>query len=138
MELAYLYRKKGISADLADRMSTEIMRDPKVALDTHAREELGIDPDEGLGSPWGAAISSFLMFSLGALVPLIPFFFAEGEAAVIASLALAAVAIATVGALTSLLTGKSPVYSSVRMLGLAAAATLVTYSIGRAIGTTIS
>jgi VIT1/CCC1 family predicted Fe2+/Mn2+ transporter len=137
MELAYLYRKKGISADLADRMSTEIMRDPQVALDTHAREELGIDPDEGLGSPWGAAISSFLMFSLGALVPLIPFLFAEGEAAVIASLALAAVAIATVGALTSLLTGKSPVYSSVRMLGLAAAATLVTYSIGRAIGSTI-
>jgi VIT1/CCC1 family predicted Fe2+/Mn2+ transporter len=138
MELAFLYRKKGISADLADRMSTEIMRNPDVALDTHAREELGIDPDEGLGSPWGAAISSFLMFSLGALIPLIPFFFAQGQAAVIASLLLAAVAIATVGGLTTLLTGKGAIYSAMRMLGLAAAATIVTYSIGRAIGTTIS
>ena len=98
----------------------------------------GIDPDEGLGSPWGAAISSFSMFALGALVPLIPFFFAEGETAVIASALLAAVAIATVGGLTSLLTGRSALYSAVRMLGLAVAATLVTYSIGRAIGTTIS
>ncbi|HUL84636.1 MAG TPA: VIT1/CCC1 transporter family protein [Actinomycetota bacterium] len=138
MELAYLYRKKGISADLADRMSTEIMRDPKVALDTHAREELGIDPDEGLGSPWGAAISSFSMFALGALVPLIPFFFAQGQTAVIASALLAAIAIATVGGLTSLLTGRSALYSAARMLGLGIAATLVTYSIGRAIGTTIT
>ena len=138
MELAYLYRKKGVSADLADRMSTEIMRDPKVALDTHAREELGIDPDEGLGSPWGAAISSFSMFALGALVPLIPFFFAQGQTAVIASALFAALAIATVGALTSLLTGRSALYSAARMLGLGVAATLVTYSIGRAIGTTIS
>ena len=138
MELAYLYRKKGVSADLADRMSTEIMRDPKVALDTHAREELGIDPDEGLGSPWGAAISSFSMFALGALVPLIPFFFAQGQTAVIVSALLAAIAIATVGGLTSLLTGRSALYSAVRMLGLGVAATLVTYSIGRAIGTTIT
>ncbi|HTG48518.1 MAG TPA: VIT1/CCC1 transporter family protein [Actinomycetota bacterium] len=137
-ELAYLYRKKGISDDLARRMSEEVMRDPQVALDTHAREELGIDPDEGLGSPWGAAISSFCMFALGALVPLIPFFFAQGDAAVIASLVLAAVAIAVVGGLTSLLTGRGVVYSALRMLGLAAAATLVTYAIGRAIGATIS
>ncbi len=77
------------------------------------------------------------MFALGALVPLIPFFFAQGQTAVIASALLAAIAIATVGGLTSLLTGRSALYSAVRMLGLGVAATLVTYSIGRAIGTTI-
>ena len=78
------------------------------------------------------------MFSFGALLPLIPFFFTQGEAAVIASLVLAAAAIATVGGLTSLLTGRGAVYSALRMLGLAAAATVVTYSIGKAIGATIS
>jgi VIT1/CCC1 family predicted Fe2+/Mn2+ transporter len=137
VELAHLYRKKGVSRDLADQMATELMRDPKVALDTHAREELGIDPEEGLGSPWGAAISSFLMFAIGALLPLIPFFFASGRAAVIASGVIAAVSIATVGALTSLLTGRSPVYSALRMLLIGTVATLVTFAIGRAVGTTV-
>ncbi len=82
-ELASLYERKGISPDLAGRLADELMRDPKVALDTHARVELGIDPDEGLGSPWGAAISSFVMFAVGALFPLIPFFFRGGTAAVL-------------------------------------------------------
>ena len=76
-ELTKIYERKGFPRDLAARVAAELMRDPKVALDAHAREELGIDPDEGLGSPWGAAISSFVMFAFGALLPLIPFFFRE-------------------------------------------------------------
>ena len=92
------------------------MRDPKTALDTHAREELGIDPDEGLGSPWGAAISSFVMFAFGAFLPLIPFFFRGGSGAVVAAAAIAAVSLLTVGALDVVAHGAQP-----GLLGAAAA-----------------
>ena len=129
-ELADIYRRKGLSIELSDRVAGELMKDPKVALDTHAREELGIDPDDGLGSPWGAAISSFLMFSLGALLPLLPFFFTGGLGAETVSAIIAAISITTVGALTSLLTGRSAVYSGARMLAIGTAAVLVTYGIG--------
>jgi VIT1/CCC1 family predicted Fe2+/Mn2+ transporter len=137
-ELAQIYQKKGLPRDLASQMATELMRDPKVALDTHAREELGLDPEEGLGSPWGAAISSFLMFALGALLPLVPFFFGSGHGAEVAAALIAAVAVATVGALTSFLTGRSPIYSALRMLAIGAAATLVTYWIGHLIGASVT
>ena len=133
-ELSQIYVRKGLPPELAGQVATELMRDPKIALDTHAREELGIDPDEGLGSPWGAASSSFVMFALGALLPLIPFFFTEGTAAVVMSGVIAAVALLTVGALTSLLTGRSAVFSAVRQLLIGVTAALVTYGIGRAIG----
>jgi VIT1/CCC1 family predicted Fe2+/Mn2+ transporter len=133
-ELSQIYVRKGLPPELAVQVATELMRDPKIALDTHAREELGIDPDEGLGSPWGAASSSFVMFAFGALLPLIPFFFTEGTAAVVMAGVIAAVALLTVGALTSLLTGRSAVFSAIRQLLIGITAALVTYGIGRAIG----
>jgi len=133
-ELTQIYEAKGLSRDLAAGVVTELMRDPKVALDTHAREELGIDPDEGLGSPWGAAISSFVMFAFGAILPLIPFFFRGGSGAAMMAGVIAAVALVTVGALTSLLTGRSPVFSAARQLGIGLLAALVTYGIGRLVG----
>ncbi len=133
-ELSQIYVRKGLPPELASQVATELMRDPKIALDTHAREELGIDPDEGLGSPWGAASSSFVMFAFGALLPLIPFFFTEGTAAVVMAGVISAVALLTVGALTSLLTGRSAVFSAVRQLLIGMTAALVTYGIGRAIG----
>jgi vacuolar iron transporter family protein len=137
-ELSAIYRRKGLPPELAEQVATELMRDPKIALDTHAREELGIDPDEGLGSPGGAAISSFVMFAVGALLPLIPFFFTEGTAAVVMAGVIAAVSLVTVGALTSLLTGRSAVFSAVRQLLIGVVAALVTYAIGRAIGAVTS
>jgi len=130
-ELAEIYRRKGFSPELADRVSSEVMKDPAVALDTHAREELGIDPDEGLGNPWGAAVSSFAMFALGALIPLFPFFFGGGTPAKITALGLTALALLTVGALTALLTGKSPIGSALRILAIGGVATVLTYGIGR-------
>jgi vacuolar iron transporter family protein len=133
-ELAAIYEGKGFSRDLAARVSEELMRDPKVALDTHAREELGIDPDEGLGSPWGAAISSFVMFAFGALLPLVPFFFRGGTGAALIAGAIAAVSLLTVGALTSKLTGRSPVFSAARQLTIGVLAAFVTYGIGRLVG----
>ncbi len=137
-ELSEIYVRKGLPPDLADQVALHIMRDPKTALDTHAREELGIDPDQGLGSPWGAALSSFAMFSIGALLPLIPFFFGGGHPAETASAVIAAVAITTVGALTSFLTGRSPVYSAIRMLAIGTAAALVTYLIGSRLGVAVT
>jgi vacuolar iron transporter family protein len=74
-ELAKIYERKGISPETAARIAAEVMEHPEVALETHAREELGIDMKEGLGSPWAAAGSSFVMFSIGAAAPLLPFLF---------------------------------------------------------------
>lgn len=137
-ELAELYRRKGLSPELADEVATELMRDPSVALDTHAREELGIDPDEGLGSPWGAAGSSFLTFSLGALVPLIPFLFLEGRAGTVAAAAVTAVALLIVGGLTSRLTGRPIVLSAFRMFAIGMGAAVVTYGVGAALGVSVA
>ncbi len=136
-ELAEIYRQKGLSDELSRRVAAEVMKDPAVALDTHAREELGLDPQEGLGSPWGAAISSFLMFALGALIPLIPFFFTGGTGAVAASLVVTALALLIVGAVTALLTGRSPVRSALRILLIGAAAMTITYLIGTLLGVRI-
>ena len=133
-ELAEIYEKKGFPPELASRVATELMRDPKIALETHAREELGIDPNEGLGSPWGAAISSFVMFAFGALLPLIPFFFQGGAGAAVIAGVIAAVSLIIVGALTSLLTGRNPVFSAARQLLIGLLSALVTYGIGRLVG----
>jgi VIT1/CCC1 family predicted Fe2+/Mn2+ transporter len=137
-ELAMIYRQKGLSGELSDRVAAEVMKDPAVALDTHAREELGLDPEGGLGSPWGAAISSFAMFAIGALIPLIPFFLTQGRAATIWALSLTGLALLTTGALTARLTGKGPVMAALRQLGIGAAATAVTFFIGRLLGVAVS
>ncbi len=130
-ELASLYERKGISAELARRIADEVMRDPEMALETHAREELGLDPHEGLGSPWAAAGSSFVMFCLGALVPLVPFTIGSGNAAVIAAAALALVTLAGVGAGMSVLTARSPLASGLRMMAIGGSAALVTFGVGK-------
>jgi len=136
-ELAQIYGRKGVPRELADQLATELSRDPATALDTHAREELGIDPDEGLGSPWGAASSSFSTFAVGALVPLLPFLFAGGSAAVVASALITALALLGVGALTARVTGRSPLLSGLRMLAIGGTAASVTYLIGLALGVSV-
>lgn len=130
VELADLYERKGLSRDLAERVAEELMKDPAVALDAHAREELGLDPEEGLGSPVAAATASFGMFALGAFLPLVPFLFGSGGAAVGVSAALSAAALFGVGAAMSALTGRSLFASGLRMLGIGAAAAAVTYLVG--------
>src|SRR6185437_5156155 len=114
-ELTKIYESKGLPPDLADQVTTAIHRDPELALETHAREELGLDPDE-LGSPWAAAGSSFVMFAIGAIIPLVPFLIGSGSAAVVASVAVSAIALFTVGALLTRFTGRSPFLSGARML----------------------
>jgi VIT1/CCC1 family predicted Fe2+/Mn2+ transporter len=137
-ELTEIYVRKGIPAELAGRLAESIMADPELALDTHAREELGLDPEQGLGSPWGAAASSFLTFSFGALVPLAPLLFASGVRATVASAIVAGLTLAGVGAAMSILTGKSAFTSGLRQLAVGAIAAFITYGIGSALGVATS
>ena len=106
------------------------MRDPELALQTHAREELGIDVEEGLGSPWGAAASSFLMFAIGAFVPLLPFLVASGDLSVVVSAALSGSTLFGAGGAISILTGRGFLVSGTRMLAIGAAAAAITYGVG--------
>jgi VIT1/CCC1 family predicted Fe2+/Mn2+ transporter len=136
-ELALIFKQKGLSTEQASRTAAEIMKNPESAADTLVREELGLDPED-LGSPSGAAVSSFFLFSIGALVPLVPFLVTSGTAAVIASSALAALVLAGVGGLMGFLSGTSLWASAGRMVGLAALAAGVTYAVGRAFGAAVS
>ncbi|MDA8297879.1 MAG: VIT1/CCC1 transporter family protein [Actinomycetota bacterium] len=133
-ELARIYERRGIEREVAAQLAAELMADPDVALETHAREELGIDPDE-LGAPLQAAGSSFITFALGALVPLLPFLLgAKGMVAVGITIGLSALAALAVGSLLSVLTARSWWRSALRQLVLCALAGAATFGIGSAIG----
>jgi vacuolar iron transporter family protein len=133
-ELAEIYVRKGVPAELADRLAESIMADPELALDTHAREELGLDPEQGLGSPWAAAGSSFLTFSFGAFVPLAPLLFASGARATVTSAVISGLTLAGVGAAISVLTGKSAFVSGLRQLLVGGIAAAITFGIGSIFG----
>lgn len=132
-ELAAIYRAKGVPRDEANRIAAHLMQDPDKALDTKVREELGLDPDE-LGSPWGAASSSFIAFAVGALVPLLPFLLINGTVAFVSALAASFAALFLVGALVSLVTGRGLLFSGSRQVAIGAIAAAVTYAIGSLIG----
>jgi VIT1/CCC1 family predicted Fe2+/Mn2+ transporter len=135
-ELRRIYEAKGFPPDLAEEVTRAVMRDPEVALETHAREELGLDPDQ-LGSPWGAALSSFATFSVGAGVPLLPYVIGSGTAAALTAIVASGVALFTVGASMSILTGRSWLVSGLRMLLVGGAAAGITYGVGSLIGVSV-
>jgi VIT1/CCC1 family predicted Fe2+/Mn2+ transporter len=132
-ELALIYEARGLAKEEAERVAKSLIANPKSALDTLAREELGLDPGE-LGSPARAALSSFLSFAVGAMVPLLPFVVGGGRAAPAVSVALAATALFGVGAAISLFTGRGAIRGGLRMLLLGCAAAGTTYAIGRLFG----
>lgn len=136
-ELELIYRAKGLSRDEAARLADRIMADRDVALDTMAREELGLDPGQ-LGSPWAAAGSSLLSFALGAFVVVLPYLLGSGTAALAAAIGLALAALFGVGATLGALNGRSPVKSGLRQLVTGALAAAVTYGAGALIGTGVS
>ena len=136
-ELALIYRAKGIPREEAEAMAARILRDHDTALDTMAREELGLNPEE-LGSPPRVALSSFVAFAAGALVPVIAWLFSAGTAAFLASIILSALALILVGVGISLLTGRSAIRSGVRQLLVGGAAAGATFGIGRLIGVSVS
>lgn len=134
-ELALLYEGRGISPRLARQVARQLHRDTEVAWRVHAREELGVDPDD-LPSPWVAAVSSFLSFSLGALIPVLPFLLGIGS--MLLAVLLTALALFGTGALVARLTTRSPLYGGARQLLLGGAAAAVTYGVGSAFGAVIS
>ena len=129
-EITVIYRAKGIPAQDAERIAAHVMRDPEVALDLMAREELGLNPDE-LGSPVAVAFSSMAAFGSGAIVPVLPFMFLPvATAAPIAAL-LTVVALLLTGGLTARMIGRSSLRGAVRLAVLGGAAALITYVAGR-------
>ncbi len=136
-ELALIYQAKGLPREEARRFAAEMMRDRRVALDTLTREELGIDPKELGGNPWSAAAFSFGLFSVGALFPVVPFFFVSGGPGVAWSLGVSGLALAAIGIATSLFRGRTPVYSAARQVLIGAAAAAITYGSGALIGVSL-
>lgn len=132
-ELVHIYESRGVAPEIARRLADEMMRTPEMALETHAREELGVDPG-ALGSPVQAAISSFVTFALGALLPLVPWLVAGGGGATVASVAIGATAAVAVGIALSHFTGRRWWWSAIRQLLIAAAAAAITFGIGAAVG----
>jgi VIT1/CCC1 family predicted Fe2+/Mn2+ transporter len=132
-ELSLLYQAKGVPEREAELMSRRLIADPAAALDTMAREELGLDPD-ALGSPWGAATSSLLAFAVGAVLPVLPYMFGNGTSAFVWSIVLSAIGLALVGSAITLFTGRSPLVGALRMVSIGAIAAGVTFMVGRLIG----
>jgi len=133
-ELRGMYVQRGIDPNVATDMVNEVMQDPELALETHAREELGITT-QSLGSPWQAAAASFVAFAIGAFIPLAPWLFTSGTTAIVLSVVLGAVAALVVGAVLAKFTERRAIVSALRQLGVTAVAAGVTYGVGRAIGT---
>lgn len=132
-ELACIYRARGLPKDEAKKLADYVISQPEKALDTLAREELGLNPAE-LGSPWGAAISSFISFALGALIPLAPFLLGHFVFNIGISIGLTALALIFIGAVLSLYTNRSAWMGSLRMLFIGFIAGTSTYMIGKLVG----
>jgi VIT1/CCC1 family predicted Fe2+/Mn2+ transporter len=137
-ELALIYQARGMQLDEARRVSRELVKNEANALDALAREELGLNPDD-LGSPWGAAIYSFLAFALGAIIPLLPFLFGLPlSRAVAVSASVAAASLFGVGAALSLFTGRSALAGGLRMVLIGSGAGAATWLIGSLLGAAIN
>lgn len=132
-ELALIFQQKGFTREEAKSVAERIIANPEIALETLSKEELGLDPSK-LGSPWIAAVSSFLAFGLGALIPLLPHFFVDTNLAVGITIGLSGSATVAVGILLGIITGKNPVWGGGRMLMVGAGAAAITYSIGLIVG----
>jgi VIT1/CCC1 family predicted Fe2+/Mn2+ transporter len=137
-ELALIYQAKGLSTDQAQEVARRVMRTPESALDTLAREELGIDPEALGGSAWEAALTSFVLFAVGAIVPVLPYLWLEGTSALVASLVSSTVALFVIGAGITLLTGKGLWMSGGRQVIFGLAAAALTFGVGRLIGAAVA
>jgi len=135
-ELAIIYRARGLPQDEAEKLANAIISNPEKALNTLAREELGLNPAE-LSSPIGAAISSFISFTVGAFIPLVPFLFSNHSRNIFISMGLTAFTLFSIGAILSLFTSRSALKGGARMLLIGAAAGALTYAIGYAIGVSV-
>lgn len=137
-ELSLIYRSKGLDADEARRVASQMMRDKDKALDTLTREELGLDPAELGGNPWSAAGVSFFLFSLGAIFPAMPFLWTNGSGAILQCIIASAIGLAAIGIFTSLFNGRSAAFSAIRQVGIGLIAAAFTFGIGHLLGVSLS
>lgn len=133
-ELVLIYQSKGLSQAQAQALADRLMARPDTALDTLAREELGIDPQQLGGSAASAAAVSFGLFALGALFPVAPLALLDGRPALVGAIASSAAALFAIGAATSLFTGRHPLFAGSRQLAIGLGAAAITYGMGRLIG----
>jgi VIT1/CCC1 family predicted Fe2+/Mn2+ transporter len=133
-ELALIYQAKGLSEEHARDVAARLMASEESAIDTLAREELGIDPKELGGSAWQAAVTSFVLCAVGAIIPLLPFLVASGRSAVIGSLVSSGVGLFGIGAAITVLTGRPVLSSGSRQIAIGLGASAITFLIGRLIG----
>ncbi len=138
VELALIYQAKGVPEADARLLAGHLMRDREVALETLAREELGIDPDELGGSEWTAASASFGAFASGALLPILPFLIGSGLPAVIGSAVLSGAALFGLGALITVLTGQPALRTGLRQVAFGLAAAALTFAVGRMLGVSVA
>ena len=136
-ELALIYEARGMSKEEAQKLAKKIFEDPGMALESMAREELNVDPAELGGSAWVAAITSFFLFAIGAIIPVISFTFLTGTAAIIGSLVVSAVGLFIIGTGITLFTGRSILFSGSRQVIFGLVAAAITFGIGRLIGVNI-
>ena len=136
-ELVTLYRSRGLADEAAEELASVLMADPDRALEVMAREELGIDPADLGGSAWTAAGSSFALFVVGAAVPVLPFAFLSGSAAIVASLIASGIALFAVGALITRVTGRAVWRSGLRQLLIGLGAAAVTFLVGTLLGVSV-
>jgi vacuolar iron transporter family protein len=137
-ELSLIYQARGLSVEQANTLSKQIMSNKETAVETLVKEELSIDPAELGGSAWEAAITSFILFSLGAIIPVAPYIFTSGMTAVLISIGLSALALFGIGAAITLFTGRSILYSGFRMVIFGLVAAGVTFGIGHLIGVSVA
>ncbi|MDZ4846200.1 MAG: VIT1/CCC1 transporter family protein [Chitinophagales bacterium] len=137
-ELTLIYRAKGIGEQEAESLAKQVLGNKETAVESLVREELGMDTEDLGGSAWTAAITSFLLFAVGAIIPLVPFLFSAGFKATLLSLAVSTLGLFFIGAMITFFTGKSVWYSGMRqvLFGLAAAA--ITFGIGKLVGVSIA
>ncbi|CAG4992540.1 hypothetical protein DYBT9275_00983 [Dyadobacter sp. CECT 9275] len=138
VEIALIYQAKGIPQDQAKKMAREMMSDKDNAMTFLTKEELGINTEDLKGSAMEAAVTSFVLFSVGAIIPVVPFFFLSGTTAIVASAVFSAVGLFLIGSAITLFTGRSVWYSGVRQVIFGLAAAAITFGIGKLIGVSVA
>ena len=136
-ELALIYESKGLTKEEANNVAEKIMSNPKIALDTMAREELGLNPSD-LGSPWGASLLSFVSFGLGAFIPLVPYLIGWTTSTLLISGLLSGICLIIVGGTIGFMTGRNIIWSSSRMILAGGIAATITFTIGNLVGASLS
>ncbi|WP_416844498.1 VIT1/CCC1 transporter family protein [Flavobacterium sp. LB3P122] len=137
-ELVLLYQAKGMNIEEAKKLAEKAFENPQTAIDAIITEELGIDKEKLGGSAWEASIASFVLFSIGAIIPLYPFIFLDGKKAILLSIGSSVIGLYGIGAAITLLTGKSIMFSGLRQVSFGLVAAAVTYVIGSLIGVSLA